>query len=819
MANVGYPLVSLKKTGEDPRRIGLWKFGRTIGTGSSGRVRIARHSKTGQYAAIKIIPKVKLASRTSLNQLADQVEHDRLSIEREIVVMKLLDHPNVMRLYDVWETSTELFLILEYVQGGELFDHICHKGKLEVPEALSYFQQIIGAVDYCHRFNVVHRDLKPENILLDHAGNIKIADFGMATWQFNDMDAMLRTSCGSPHYAAPEIICGQMYNGSASDIWSCGVILFALLTGRLPFDHDNFEGLLGLIRVGHFEIPSDVDPQAQNLIKRMLTMDPTARITMPDIMSHSFFNLYPPKLGACSIPALVETAQPIKNLASIDPDIFDNLRTLWHGTPDDEIKESLTNDDPNWQKGIYHLLIEYRAKRLDLYQEEEKMLQERLERKRNRKAKAMAAELKKALDGVELDASPSYLPPRDGPPTPRRASGQNRVSTQPSDGSVCDRLLVNTPANVPAPIINLQSPSPAQSPSPNWDLPPLTVPEIEDDKVQAFLHQIVERLNALQAMTPSPEQARWSPNLDLLTGILDNPALNGRHAPPPTPVGMDRSPMSPFPGNGQNTQTFAALGNLQNGTKPLSVKRKPRGLNINANVGDKENMGDEEYMIIDERGEIVKRSSLRRGNRRRAGVGEKRVHIVEPEHQRSKLAKRKSTGPVSPAVSDTGSSFTLPPPSPFSLSPFSSPPKRSWLGNVFNFRSATLSLLSAHDVQTTRNECRRLLMAMNIRVILEGAEGLGVLRCRLDDVKEPSGVMNMLKAVKFRVEFQPPQICGEGNEEIILMSLTLIHEKGSVETFKEVCKRLERDWTLDALEEAEFRNSVTEGGRLGDVYP
>src|ERR1700730_384389 len=123
--------------------------------------------KTHQKAAVKIVSKTSLSG--SVESLANGVAGERvlLAIEREIVIMKLIEHPNIMRLYDVWETSTELYLILEYVQGGELFDYLCQKGKLPIPEALNYFQQIISAIDYCHRFNIAHRDLKPENILLD----------------------------------------------------------------------------------------------------------------------------------------------------------------------------------------------------------------------------------------------------------------------------------------------------------------------------------------------------------------------------------------------------------------------------------------------------------------------------------------------------------------------------------------------------------------------------------------------------------------------------------------------------------------------------
>ena len=197
----------------------------------------------------------------SLNSLAEDHERILQGIEREIVIMKLIEHPNIMRLYDVWETSTELYLILEYVEGGELFDYICENGRLSTSEALGYFQQIVSAVDYCHHFNIAHRDLKPENLLLDGNKNIKVADFGMAAWQKSNSNGLLRTACGSPHYAAPEVIAGTPYNGSASDIWSCGIILFALLAGRLPFDDDDLATLLEKVKIAKFEFPSHIDRQ------------------------------------------------------------------------------------------------------------------------------------------------------------------------------------------------------------------------------------------------------------------------------------------------------------------------------------------------------------------------------------------------------------------------------------------------------------------------------------------------------------------------------------------------------------------------------
>ena len=718
----------------------------------------------------------------SLNHLADDTEHTQLAIEREIVVMKLIDHPNIMRLYDVWETSTELYLILEYVQGGELFDYLCQKGKLPIPEALNYFQQIISAIDYCHRFNIAHRDLKPENILLDKELNVKIADFGMAAWQ----NGMLRTSCGSPHYAAPEIVQGYAYNGSAADIWSCGVILYALLAGKLPFDHEDCEALLNLVASGVYNMPIDISPLAQNLIRRMLATDVEQRITMPEIMAHPFFSLHSPKIIVHSLPSLDRIAHPIGSLASIDPAIFANLRTLWHGTPDEEIIENLKNNERTWQKGIYRLLVEYRARKLEDYQAEDvEIEQARLERKKSRKAKAakaaaVAVSTMDILDTVAPEALPSFLPPRDGPPTPLRACGRSRVSSQSSDHR--DHEAQNDDFQ---PTVQLRSPTPSNSismASPECnELSQLAVPEVQDEKMQAFFHQIVHHLNVLQAKTPSSDYHDRGASA-LLTEVLDDRKLNDHHAPP--------MPVSIEPALIQSSKKYPfSLGPL-NETQPLSVRRKPQRPMINTAFGDKENLF-KESQIVDGTKNIMRRLSLKKGKGRKS-LGNKQVHIVEPaKKEQSKL--RKNVRLSSPGFSDADSSSTIP--SSLPVSPLSSSPKRRWLGHVFRFRPTSFSLLSTHDVHTTRSECRRLLMGMDVRVILEDLEGLGVLRCRLDEAKDPIGVMSLVKAVKFRVEFQ--HLFRNRDDGLPMVSLALIHEKGSIETFKEVYKRLERDWTSD----------------------
>ncbi|KAJ7115870.1 kinase-like domain-containing protein [Mycena epipterygia] len=752
---------------DDPKRIGMWKIGRTIGTGSSGRVRIARNSKTGQYAAIKIVSKTVLDSTRSLNHLIDDTEHSQLSLEREIVVMKLIDHPNIMRLYDVWETSTELYLILEYVKGGELFEYLCKKGRLPTEEALGYFQQIIAAIDYCHQFNIAHRDLKPENILLDEDFNVKIADFGMAAWQAN---GMLRTSCGSPHYAAPEIVSAKAYNGSAADIWSCGVILHALLAGRLPFDDEDIGILLEKVKEGAFDMPEDIDPLAQDLIKKMLTANTEHRITMPELLVHPFFTSIKPKSTTFAIPDLDSIARPIGSLASIDPDIFANLRTLWHGTPDAEIVQSLRNNEQNWQKGVYHLLVEYRNRHFEHCDEEQELA---ILRRKKKPSKMKAATLARSdSQDTALGPSHSSLPHRDGPPTPRRAA-RSRINSS-SNESLAEQI--------PVPAINLCSATPSPqlgSPAMPAMLSPLAVPDLEDDKMHAFFHQIVNHLNALQARTGiDPGNPSGSPNANLLKDVFEGMPLPDIYAatPPSTPA----------------THFDEAQGDRSGGTRPLSVRRKvrPQRPTVDMSTCNKEN--------VDERAgssSIAPRSSLRSSNRRKDPGDTKKVQIIEPSPRlrSSKLKKRKAS-PTSPAFSDAGSSFTLP--SPSLSSPLSSSPKRTWLGNVFSFKPITYTLSSAHDVHTTRNECRRLLMRMDVRVVLEDSEGLGVLKCRLDEVRDPNGLMSVVKAAKFRVEVQ--RFFEHATSQAV--SLLLVYEKGSVDSFKEVYKRLRRKWDLDDVD-------------------
>lgn len=343
-----------------PQQIGPWVLGRTLGRGATGRVLLATHKTSGQRAAVKAVLKALLSEE----EPAEGADSAGLpyGIEREIIIMKLLAHPHVLRLYDVWETLKELYLVLEYVEGGELFDLLVEQGPLEEVEAVRYFRQIVQGAAYCHLFGICHRDLKPENLLLDAEYNVKLADFGMAALETGDR--LLETSCGLPHYAAPEIVSGLAYHGAALDVWLCGVILFALLTGRLPFDDENIRSLLLKVQSGNFEMPPELSKEALHLILQCLTVDPERRIRTQEILDHPLMDKYPQTEQELQLTRDL----PDPNLASrslgssrnIDPQILQNLSILWHGRDTEDIVAALLLEPPCMEKTFYALLMQYK---------------------------------------------------------------------------------------------------------------------------------------------------------------------------------------------------------------------------------------------------------------------------------------------------------------------------------------------------------------------------------------------------------------------------------------------------------------------------
>ncbi|CAN1806235.1 CBL-interacting serine/threonine-protein kinase 17 [Linum perenne] len=258
-------------------RVGKYELGRTLGEGSFAKVKLARNLESGLPFAVKIIDKHKII-RLNLTD----------SIKREIVTLKLLRHPNIVRLHEVLASKSKIYMVLEYVSGGELYDRISKGRGVSEADARKIFHQLIDGVSYCHSNGVFHRDLKPENVLMDAKGCIKISDFGLSALPRHL--GLLHTLCGSPNYVAPEVLLNKGYDGATCDIWSCGVILYVILTGFLPFDDRNITALYYKIVKGDVEIPKEMSSGAGNMIRRILDPNPVTRITMSGIKAHEWFN-------------------------------------------------------------------------------------------------------------------------------------------------------------------------------------------------------------------------------------------------------------------------------------------------------------------------------------------------------------------------------------------------------------------------------------------------------------------------------------------------------------------------------------------------
>ncbi|KAI3857418.1 hypothetical protein MKX03_024436 [Papaver bracteatum] len=278
-------------------RVGKYDLGRTLGEGTFAKVKFARNCETGENFAIKILDKDKLLKHKMIDQ-----------IKREISTMKLIRHPNVIRMYEVMASKSKIYIVLELVTGGELFDKITSRGRLKEDEARKYFQQLINAVDYCHSRGVFHRDLKPENLLLDASGGLKVSDFGLSALpQQVREDGLLHTTCGTPNYVAPEVVNSKGYDGAKADLWSCGVILFVLMAGYLPFEEANIMELYKKIFKADFTCPPWFSTSAKKLIKKILDPNPLTRISISEVIENEWFKKdYKPPIFEAEDVALVD---------------------------------------------------------------------------------------------------------------------------------------------------------------------------------------------------------------------------------------------------------------------------------------------------------------------------------------------------------------------------------------------------------------------------------------------------------------------------------------------------------------------------------
>lgn len=257
---------------------GKYELGKLLGYGAFAKVYHARNVSTGQSVAIKAVSKAKVMKEGF-------VAH----VKREISIMSRLRHAHIVRLHEVLATKGKVYFVMEYAKGGELFSKIS-KGRFSEDLSRRYFQQLITAVGYCHARGVFHRDLKPENLLLDENFNLKITDFGLsAVTEQVRPDGLLHTLCGTPAYVAPELLAKKGYDGAKVDIWSCGVVLFVLIAGYLPFNDTNLMAMYRKIYKGQYRCPKWTSPDLKRLLSRLLDTNPETRITIDMIINDPWF--------------------------------------------------------------------------------------------------------------------------------------------------------------------------------------------------------------------------------------------------------------------------------------------------------------------------------------------------------------------------------------------------------------------------------------------------------------------------------------------------------------------------------------------------
>ncbi|XP_023703569.1 serine/threonine-protein kinase SIK3 isoform X4 [Cryptotermes secundus] len=328
-------------------RVGYYELERTIGKGNFAVVKLATHVVTKTKVAIKIIDKTKLD------------EENLKKIFREIQIMMELRHPHIIRLYQVMETEKMIYLVTEYASGGEIFDHLVANGRMSEVEARRMFHQIVAAVNYCHKRNVVHRDLKAENLLLDFKMDIKLADFGFSNHY--KPGQVMSTWCGSPPYAAPELFEGREYDGPKTDIWSMGVVLYVLVCGALPFDGTTLQSLRTRVISGKFRIPFFMSADCEHLIRHMLVVDPERRLGIKQILHHRWMLQGDMDTGVQKILSDTENTEvppPVNNL------VLEHMLQL-PGLDKEMILKSVHSNSFGNISAIYHLLVD-KLERQDL---------------------------------------------------------------------------------------------------------------------------------------------------------------------------------------------------------------------------------------------------------------------------------------------------------------------------------------------------------------------------------------------------------------------------------------------------------------------
>ncbi|KAH7886856.1 hypothetical protein F5I97DRAFT_2019117 [Phlebopus sp. FC_14] len=888
---------------EDPKYIGHWIIGECVGKGASGRVRIAKHRRTGQLAAIKILPLQPLmTSRASLATHLAKSEKQRLGIDREIIMMKLMNHPNILRIYDVFEGENELYLVLEYVEGGELFDFLVNRGRLPPLEALAFFKQIVYGLNYAHTFSIIHRDLKPENILIHSLSPplIKLADWGMAA--FAPPALHLETSCGSPHYASPEIVNGMKYKGHATDIWSCGVILFALLTGRLPFDDKNVRTLLAKVKAGKYDVPAYIDPQAKDLLTRMLVVDVDRRITIPEILAHPWFNKSTPGILYVPAPSVTELAKPLASEAHIDADLLESLRVIWGKHGDTEsIKADLLSPqgEGTLAKAFYFLLHQYREQTLKdhgiIHDVEEsrpllngKVVTKQYRSPSTRKPSRLEVEVLPRHGAVYTNRVAT--PASSRAPSPTESSSPGTASRGRPPSPIGPRSPkprpVSSPASAELPTRHKSmkiGPVAVSSANAHADL--TRARSSTATMVSTRVTQDAHSYHAHNQQMYQPMHIPGTPSIDPNVRFPISPprpfacpvlSPSLAHAPAPMLVTGtyerrsilasprfadhcvrivggsvgDRTNVLVPRGNINHDQEFQSVTQVHQDVSHLSDQSRYHGQSsarhgnalavedANWSVRSRDNKENSDHFEgkysyhenhpmqisgglfakpIDSRGGREPRSNLQ-GAEISNRDGKERSKMKTPT-----LDLHPSV--LSPRRSMIGSPIQLSPPAMPSI--LSSPvgEVKGWFSNLFNWKAQTYVLCSTDHPSATRNETIRILEQFGVSIGIEETDGQGMLRCRMNDLVDSNSGALIQKHVRFRVEFSPhlggpispPPGLGAAASPVspnvlsprytlnrhamagFTCAIVLVQEKGSVSTFRALCRSLREEWTLDAL--------------------
>ncbi|KAJ3415109.1 Map microtubule affinity-regulating kinase [Chytridiales sp. JEL 0842] len=402
---------SNQKLPEKHKYVGNYEIIKSIGEGSFATVKLANHRLTNHKAAVKVIDKERLPD-----------DYSKRNIHREAQIMRELDHPNILQLFEVMETRRELFLVLEYAAGGEMLDYIVNHGRLREKEARKFMQQIVSALEYCHGLGIVHRDLKAENLLLDEEGMIKISDFGLSNNY--DRSKQLATCCGSPVYSAPELIEGKKYTGPEVDCWSLGVNLYAMVVGDLPFADSNLTALYDAIMKARYHLPDYISSgtftnafgpkknaniihqiECRDLIQKLLVVNPKQRYTCAQVREHPWMTMGNTLIDQLEAPPKVRP----KTEQELDPEILDQLEQM--GFEVAAAAHSVVSGKFNQAAGTYYLLAVQKRQDAAKYAKEAAVRKEMIVKRRESMQEEMALR-HAAVDGDERHArrESEYLP-------------------------------------------------------------------------------------------------------------------------------------------------------------------------------------------------------------------------------------------------------------------------------------------------------------------------------------------------------------------------------------------------------------------------